>query len=72
MTAEFSVTVDDDVCMGAGYCYSSYPELFTANSDDTSRLNAPASSNSIDEAEKASRICPSGAIEVHYRKDTTA
>ncbi len=70
MTADFSVTVDGDVCMGAGYCYSSYPELFTANADDTSRPNAPASSHSIDNAEKASRMCPSGAIEIHHRKDT--
>ncbi|ORA57641.1 ferredoxin [Mycobacteroides franklinii] len=65
----FSITVDGDICMGAGYCYGSYPQLFTENPDGTSLAADTTSIESLDDAVKASQICPSGAIEIHRRKD---
>ncbi|ORB48528.1 ferredoxin [Mycobacteroides saopaulense] len=64
----FSVTVDGDICMGAGYCYGSYPRLFTENPDGTSLATDTTSTELLDDATKASQICPSGAIEIHRRK----
>lgn len=63
----FSVTVDDGVCMGAGYCYSSYPEVFAENSDGTSAPHGNLSPDAAGKAKQASNICPSGAIEIHHR-----
>ncbi|MFA4082621.1 ferredoxin [Mycobacteroides salmoniphilum] len=65
----FSVTVDDGICMGAGYCYRSYPQLFMENTDGTSVVTGTASGELLDDATKASQICPSGAIEIHRGKD---
>ncbi|MBA0045214.1 ferredoxin [Mycobacterium sp. NPDC050853] len=65
----FSITVDGDVCMGAGYCYGSYPLLFTENPDGTSVAASTTSTELHDDANKASQICPSGAIEIHHGKD---
>lgn len=65
----FSVTVDGDICMGAGYCYGSYPQLFTENSDGTSLARDTNSTELLADASKASQICPSGAIEIHRGKD---
>lgn len=65
----FSVTVDGDICMGAGYCYGSYPQLFTENADGTSLARDTTSTGSLTDASKASQICPSGAIEIHRGKD---
>lgn len=65
----FAITVDDDVCMGAGYCYRSYPQLFAAATDDTSVALATAGGELLDDATRASQICPSGAIEIHRGKD---
>lgn len=70
MTEElFSITVDGDVCMGAGYCYGSHPRLFAENPDGTSAATGAASPELLDGATKASQICPSGAIEIHRGKD---
>ncbi|MGH3725502.1 MAG: ferredoxin [Mycobacterium sp.] len=64
-----SITVDGDVCMGAGYCYGSYPQLFTENPDGTGRATGTARAELLDNATKASQICPSGAIEIQRGKD---
>ncbi|AIC71732.1 hypothetical protein MA5S0422_3763 [Mycobacteroides abscessus 5S-0422] len=55
--------------MGAGYCYRSYPQLFAAAADGTSVALATARSELLDDATRASQICPSGAIEIHRGKD---
>ncbi|SHV53010.1 ferredoxin [Mycolicibacterium sp.] len=69
-TTDFSVTVDEGICMGAGYCYGSLPQVFLQNPDGTSRSNNTVSSEWLDNVEKASQVCPSGAITIHHRKDT--
>ncbi len=45
----FTVTVDQDPCMGSGYCIAQYPELFEADADGTA---IPRS------------VCPASAMEV--------
>ncbi|MUM16784.1 ferredoxin [Mycobacterium sp. CBMA271] len=65
----FSIRVDDDVCMGAGYCYGSYPRLFQENPNGTSAVKGTGDPELLDDANKASQICPSGAIEIHQRED---
>ncbi|WP_088413215.1 ferredoxin [Mycobacteroides saopaulense] len=65
----FSIRVDGDICMGAGYCYGSYPRLFEENPDGTSAATGPADPELLDDATKASQICPSGAIEIQDRRD---
>ncbi|ETZ73927.1 hypothetical protein L829_3911 [Mycobacteroides abscessus MAB_030201_1075] len=65
----FAITVDDGVCMGAGYCYRSYPQLFAAAADGTSLALASAGGELLDDATRASQLCPSGAIEIHPGKD---
>lgn len=66
---QFSVTVDAGICMGAGYCFGAYPDLFTQSDDGTAKFDVAAQDDSLDKIKKASQFCPSGAIEVHYRKD---
>lgn len=65
----FSISVDDGICMGAGYCYRSYPQLFDERADGTSVAAAATGGELLDDATKASQICPSGAIEIHRGED---
>lgn len=66
----FTVVVDDGVCMGAGYCYRTDPDLFTENTDGTGRFDGVPQPDSVNRIQKASQVCPSGAIEIHYQEET--
>ncbi|MUL47405.1 ferredoxin [Mycobacterium sp. CBMA293] len=68
-TTHFSATVDDGICMGAGYCYGTDPDLFAENDDGTARFPGPPQADSLHRIKKASQVCPSGAIEIHYQED---
>ncbi|TDZ46759.1 Ferredoxin-2 [Mycobacteroides franklinii] len=61
------VTVDQDLCMGSGYCVVQQPDLFGADADGTAvpLLTATLSEAQAQGAAAAARICPAGAIEVH-------
>jgi len=69
-TTNFSATVDDGICMGAGYCYGTDPDLFAENDDGTARFAVAPQADSLNRIQKASRVCPSGAIEIHNQEDT--
>ncbi|ORA58514.1 ferredoxin [Mycobacteroides franklinii] len=61
------VTVDQDLCMGSGYCVAQHPDLFGADADGTAvpLLTATLSEAQAQGAAAAARICPADAIEVH-------
>ncbi|WP_078282195.1 ferredoxin [Mycobacteroides franklinii] len=61
------VTVDQDLCMGSGYCVAQHPDLFGADVDGTAvpLLTATLSEAQAQGAAAAAHICPAGAIEVH-------
>jgi len=61
------VTVDQDLCMGSGYCVAQHPDLFRADADGTAvpLLTATLSEAQAQGAAAAAQICPAGAIEVH-------
>lgn len=73
----YEVVVDQDICMAAGYCYGSHPELFGEGKLGISELisgDPPASAGGgpvelttadmLEKARQASQVCPSGAISV--------
>lgn len=62
------VTVDQDLCMGSGYCVVQHPDLFGADADGTAvpLLTATLSDAQAQGAASAAHICPAGAIEVHH------
>lgn len=73
----YEVVIDQDICMAAGYCYGSHPELFDEGELGISKLiggalSAPAgggpvklaSAETLEKARQASQTCPSGAITV--------
>ncbi|SIK94906.1 Ferredoxin-2 [Mycobacteroides abscessus subsp. abscessus] len=66
-----TVTIDQDLCMGSGYCAREYPELFQMSTDgvaelisDTSKETdaASVSGTAAEHARNASMICPAAAI----------
>lgn len=62
----FTVTVDQDLCMGSGYCIAQYPELFGADADGTAmpRSAGALRADQAAEAAAAAHLCPASAIEV--------
>lgn len=70
MSEGLSVKVDQDVCMGMGYCFRTAPTLFAPDDDGivsllggdtaTGPQDLPAERRAA--AVKASQLCPSGAI----------
>ncbi|SHR28256.1 Ferredoxin-1 [Mycobacteroides abscessus subsp. bolletii] len=66
-----TVSIDQDLCMGSGYCAREHPELFRMSSDGVAELTADntkdadpvrISGTSREAAHHASMICPAGAI----------
>lgn len=62
----FTVTVDQDLCMGSGYCIAQHPELFDADPDGTARAWGAGAlrADQAAEAAAAAHVCPASAIEV--------
>ncbi|WP_141869893.1 ferredoxin [Arthrobacter sp. SLBN-53] len=60
-----SFWVDEDLCMGAGYCYRSFPEVFVEQADGTSRPSQALDHDHVRVAALASAVCPAGAIVIH-------
>lgn len=62
----FTVTVDQDLCMGSGYCIAQHPELFEADVDGTAipRSAGALGADRAEEAAAAAHVCPASAIEV--------
>ena len=77
MTEQPSVSLDQDLCMGSGYCIRADSRLFGLTSDGIAELQSgdppgPAgegpvliASDQLDDARALANICPSGAITVH-------
>ncbi|MFB7508772.1 ferredoxin [Streptomyces broussonetiae] len=59
------VNIDTDVCIGAGQCALTAPNVFTQDDDGFSAL-LPGQENGTDDAmtKEAARACPVGAIKV--------
>ena len=64
---EFTVTVDQDLCMGSGYCVAQHPELFDVDPDGTATARGAGvlRADQAAEAAAAVHVCPASAIEVH-------
>lgn len=72
----FSVSVDQDLCMGSGYCVHAYPGLFGLDSDGIAELlqgDPPQpvgcgpmvlGPDQVGAVRKASDTCPAAAIHI--------
>ena len=60
------VTIDHELCSGAGRCEATYPAAFEVGDDMRSRLRVGADPDSLDRALllEAARACPWGAIAI--------
>ncbi|BBH67568.1 ferredoxin [Actinoplanes sp. OR16] len=60
------VTVDREVCCGAGQCVLLAPEVFDQDEDDARVLLLAPSPGPADQAatEDAAAVCPTGAISI--------
>ncbi len=63
---DICITVDQDLCMGSGYCIAQHPDLFCA---DEEGIAAPRNAGMLDASHavgaiNAAQICPASAIEV--------
>jgi ferredoxin len=65
----FTVTVDQDLCMGSGYCAAQHPDLFVMDADGTAvpRSAGALRQDEAEEAAAAAHVCPASAIEVGRR-----
>ncbi|MEU9808619.1 ferredoxin [Mycobacterium sp. NPDC050853] len=62
----FTITVDQDLCMGSGYCIVQHPGLFGADADGIAMplITGALLEDQVVEAADAAHICPASAIEV--------
>ncbi|MCW2939799.1 MAG: hypothetical protein JWN00_2784, partial [Actinomycetia bacterium] len=59
------VTADKDVCVGAGMCALTAPELFDQDDDGLVVVLRPVPENGEQsDAREAARLCPSGAVRI--------
>ncbi len=60
------VTADRDVCVGAGMCVLTAPEVFDQDEDGLVKLVRPTPDEGEEEAvaREAVSLCPSGAIQI--------
>lgn len=58
--------LDQDLCMGSGYCVREYPQLFSMGDDGIAELQSSGSDDDeiIAVARDAASICPASAIDV--------
>ncbi|WP_102142275.1 ferredoxin [Mycobacterium hubeiense] len=67
--------LDQDTCMGSGYCANASPRLFRIAADgvaeictgDTARGPVELADQDVEDARHCAAICPSGAITVARR-----
>lgn len=60
------VTIDHELCSGAGRCEATYPAAFEVGDDMKSRVRAGTDANALDRELllAAARACPWGAISI--------
>lgn len=58
--------LDQDLCMGSGYCARQYPELFSMGDDGIAELQSAGSDDDdvVAAAQDAASFCPASAIDV--------
>lgn len=60
------ITVSTDICVGAGQCVLSAPDVFDQDDDGVvAVLAAEPGSDQAEPVDLARQLCPSGAITVH-------
>jgi ferredoxin len=72
MSGEVFLTLDQDVCMGAGYCAKTNPRLFRLTGEGIAELRGEnlesrvnlRNDEDIAAAHQCASVCPSGAIAV--------
>jgi ferredoxin len=67
------ISVDEEVCCGAGQCVMVAPEVFDQRDEDgiVVLLDAEPSEDLQGAAEEAAAMCPSGAIELSATRPHT-
>jgi ferredoxin len=58
------VTADREVCIGAGMCVLTAPEVFDQDDDGLVKLLHADPGSHEDAAREAARLCPSGAVQI--------
>lgn len=63
------LALDQDLCMGSGYCARAFPDLFSITDEGIAQLNTHAVliGKVLHDAHQAAQICPAGAIEISTR-----
>lgn len=66
MTGPGTLTVDQDLCMGSGYCARAHPDLFGIGDDGIAfaRSGQLSDGQQLLDADHAAGICPASAVEV--------
>lgn len=58
------VTADRDVCIGAGMCALTAPEVFDQDDDGIVTVLTPEPGSHEKAAREAAMLCPSGAVQI--------
>ena len=57
------VKVDQNICIGCGACFGSYPDCFEMDDNGLAKEKENLNEDQLEEAKEAIDICPVGAIQ---------
>ena len=57
------VKVNQNICIGCGACFSSYPECFEMDDNGLAKEKENLTEEQLEEAKEAIDLCPVGAIQ---------
>lgn len=57
------VKVDQNICIGCGACFGSYPDCFEMDDNGLAKEKENLNEEQLEEAKEAIDICPVGAIQ---------
>ncbi len=63
------VKVDQNICIGCGACFGSYPDCFEMDDNGLAKEKENLTEEQAQEAEEAIDICPVGAIQEETEED---
>lgn len=57
------VKVDQNICIGCGACFGSYPDCFEMDDNGLAKEKENLNEDQLEEAKEAIDLCPVGAIQ---------